>query len=252
MSRVGLLTAVSQEAAETAWEIVGGEYTVVFNGIEVDRYAATPAAPGPARGSGPVILFVGRHETRKGLANLISAMGTLGPEVRLSVIGDGPETPRLMQQTAADARIEWLGTVTDSEKVARLRAADVLSAPSIGGESFGIVLLEALVAGTAVVASDLDGYRNVVRPGVEADLVPPGDVRALADALRRATAGGPEVEAMVRSGRLRAEEFSMRRLAEMYLGFYADVRARSRSSLPVGRLLRTTLFQPPRRGGSRG
>jgi phosphatidylinositol alpha-mannosyltransferase len=252
MSRVTLRTAVSQEAADTAWDVLGGEYLVLYNGIEVERFRDTRPWPEPRPAGSTTVLFVGRHESRKGLAVLVEAMGMVGPDVRLWAIGEGPETERLRRATAGDRRVEWLGTVTDAEKMARLRAADIFCAPSTGGESFGIVLLEALAAGTAVVASDLDGYRNVVRGDVDAVLVPPGDPRALAAALTRVGAGGPEVAAMVSAGRERAEQFSMRRLAERYLELYADVRATPRSSQPVLPLLRTTFFRPPPRVVRRG
>ena len=85
----------------------------------------------------------------------------------------GPSTPTI-------TRIEWLGRLTDADKIARLRGADVFCAPSLHGESFGVVLIEAMAAGTAIVASALDGYRNVATDGVDALLVEPGDVDALA------------------------------------------------------------------------
>ena len=98
------------------------------------------------------------------------------------VAGDGPDTARLRAEFGGDDRIEWLGRITEAEKLARLRGASVFCAPSLHGESFGVVLIEAMAAGTPVVASALDGYRNVATDGVDALLVPPGDADALADA----------------------------------------------------------------------
>ena len=86
--------------------------------------------------------------------------------------------------TPAIRRVEWLGRITEAEKAARLRGASVFCAPALGGESFGVVLLEAMAAGTAVVASDIPGYRNVAAPGRDAVLVPPDDPSALAAALQ--------------------------------------------------------------------
>ena len=111
-------------------------------------------------------------------------MTSLPREVRLWVAGDGPETERLRGRVAGDPRIEWLGRITEDEKRSRLRGADVYCAPSLRGESFGVVLLEAMAASTAIVASDLAGYRRVARPDQDAVLVPPGDAEALAAALR--------------------------------------------------------------------
>src|SRR5439155_3748568 len=94
-----------------------------------------------------------------------------------------PETAALRAEHAGDPRIEWLGRIDEHEKAARLRGADVFCAPSLRGESFGVVLLEGMAAQTPIVASDLPGYRNVARAGADALLVPPGDVDALAAAL---------------------------------------------------------------------
>lgn len=214
--------AVSTDAMEMARQNVGGTYELVFNGVELGPYAK--AEPWPT--DGPTILFLGRHEPRKGLAVLLEAMQELPAGVRLWVGSDGPETVALRQQYAGDVRIEWLGRISDREKVARLTAADVFCAPSLGGESFGVVLIEAMAASTAVVASDLPGYANVARSGRDALLVPPGDPAALAGALRSVLADEALAAGLVASGRERAAEFSMQRLAEIYLEAYGRVAAR--------------------------
>jgi phosphatidyl-myo-inositol alpha-mannosyltransferase len=140
--------------------------------------------------------------------------------VRLWIASDGPDTARLQEEYSGDPRIEWLGRVNDEEKIARLKGAAVFCAPSLHGESFGVVLIEAMAAGTTVVASALDGYRNVATDGVDALLVPPGDVEALMAALTAAL-GDPAITAPLRAaGTARAERFSMRTLAELYLAKY--------------------------------
>jgi phosphatidylinositol alpha-mannosyltransferase len=213
--------AVSEAAAETARSILGGEYQILWNGIETKRYSQ--ADPWPA--SRPTIFFIGRHEQRKGLDVLIEAMSLLGPDVGLWVGGYGPDTDRLRRMTAGDERIEWLGFVNEAEKASRLRGASVNCAPSLYGESFGVVLLEAMAAGTPVVATDIDGYRRVARPGVDARMVPPGDAAALAKALSAALDGEGDTADMVTSARRRAGDFSMERLANEYMAAYRRVAA---------------------------
>src|SRR5439155_19153362 len=127
-----------------------------------------------------------------------------------------PETAALRAEHAGDPRIEWLGRITDDEKAARLRAADVFCAPSLRGESFGVVLLEGMAAQTPVVASDLPGYRNVARSGADALLVPPDDPARLGAALCRVLDEPGVAELLVSSGRERPEEFSMENLALRY------------------------------------
>jgi phosphatidylinositol alpha-mannosyltransferase len=168
----------------------------------------------------PTIFFCARHEPRKGLAVLLEAMAELPGDVRLWVGSDGPETVALRSRWAGDPRVEWLGRLSEEEKVARLRGADVFCAPSLRGESFGVVLLEAMAAETPIVATDLPGYANVARAGVDAELVHPGDPRALAAALRLVLDDPERARRLVASGRERAEGFSMDRLAQRYVGLY--------------------------------
>ena len=221
--RLAVRAAVSRQAMALAGRYLGGDYELLFNGIEIERLSK--ATPWPT--DGPTILFLGRHEPRKGLDVLLAAVSSLPADVRVWVAGDGPQTDELRTEHPDDGRIEWLGRIDDDEKARRLRGADVFAAPSLRGESFGVVLLEAMAAGTPIVASDLEGYRNVARPGVDGLLVPPGDVDALADALRRALTDGPLTAELVESGAARAATFSMERLAERYLELYGGVRPRT-------------------------
>jgi phosphatidylinositol alpha-mannosyltransferase len=201
---------------------MGGEYVLLHNGVEVERFAKSTPHPTDA----PTIFFVGRHEERKGLAVLLAALPALPSDVRLWVAGEGPETARLRDKTAGDPRVVWLGRISDDEKVARMRGADVYCAPSLHGESFGVVLLEAMAAQTAIVASDLPGYRNVARPDLDALLVPPGDADALAVALTRVLTDGRVAAALVASGEQRAADYSMDRLAERYVDLYEGLTRR--------------------------
>ena len=219
LRRLRLRFAVSPDAADLAQRYLGGEYELVHNGIEIERYATGPATPT----DGPTVFFCGRHEPRKGLAVLLDALQHLPADVRIWVGSDGPETETLKSAHAGDSRITWLGRISDEEKIARLRGADVFCAPALMGESFGVVLLEAMAAGTAVVASDLDGYRNVATHDRDAVLATVGDARALADGLRSVLDDDARRERLVAAGRERAEAFSMRELASLYLDRYATV-----------------------------
>jgi phosphatidylinositol alpha-mannosyltransferase len=218
--RITVKCAVSEDARRLAAESLGGDYVLLHNGVEIERYAK--ATPWPTDGR-PTVLFVGRHEPRKGLAVLLDAVRELPREVRVWVAGDGPETRALQAQVAGDARIEWLGRIHDDELSRRLRAADVFCAPSLAGESFGVVLLEAMAAQTPIVASDIPGYRNVARPDQEAVLVPPGDATALAAALQRVLTDPSRAASLVAAGEVRAAEFAMDRLAERYAELYDSV-----------------------------
>jgi phosphatidyl-myo-inositol alpha-mannosyltransferase len=215
--RIELRVAVSDDARDLAERYLGGTYDVLFNGVELDRYRVPASVPR----EGPTIMFCGRHEPRKGLDVLLSALVDLPSDVRCWVASDGPETPLLQERFGADERIEWLGRLTDEEKIARLGSADVFCAPSLRGESFGVVLLEAMAAGTTIVASDLPGYRRVARPDIDALLTPPGDTPALAAALKRVLADDDLAGTLRANGAARAEEFSMRSLAEQYAARFA-------------------------------
>jgi phosphatidyl-myo-inositol alpha-mannosyltransferase len=208
--------AVSKDAAELVRRYIGGNYEILYNGVELDAYRNAPAHPT----TGPTIFFCGRHEERKGLDVLLAAVQELGPDVRVWVGSTGPDSARLQAQYAGDPRIEWLGRLTDADKMARLRGADVFCAPSLYGESFGVVLIEAMAAETAIVASGLDGYRNVATEGVDAILVEPGDVSALAIALKRVLFDPALSDKLRRAGASRANDFSMTALATRYAEHY--------------------------------
>ena len=216
MERVGQRIAVSKSALDTAVGAVGGDYRVLWNGVEVERFAS--ASPTPT--SRPAVLFCGRHEERKGLSVLLDAWQGIERDAVLWVAGIGAQTEALQARNIAN--VEWLGMVSDEERNARLRGATIFCTPATGGESFGIVLLEGMAARTAVVASDIDGYRNVATHDLDAELVEPNDPNALRVALRKLL-DQPELRRkLVDGGVRRADEFSMARLAEKYLEIYRD------------------------------
>ena len=225
MQRLSVRVVVSESALETAranW--YDAEYVVLWNGIEVERYrVGDPDARRPR----PAAFFVGRHEPRKGLAVLLDAWRTLDRDA--DAVGRRHRARRPTSCEVADGRaganVEWLGAITDAERNARLRGATVLCAPSLHGESFGVVLLEGMAAGTPVVASDIEGYRNVAaRRSSTRCSYRPATCRALRDALRQVFDNdGAARTGSSSAGRERAEEFSMARLAERYLELYERV-----------------------------
>ncbi|MCU1501537.1 MAG: pimA [Ilumatobacteraceae bacterium] len=192
---------------------------MLFNGVDLPLYRGVEPHPT----IGPTIFFCGRHEERKGLEVLIKAMSALGPDVRLWIGSNGPDSARLRETYSGDPRIEWLGRLTEADKIERLRGADVFCAPSLHGESFGVVLIEAMAAHTAIVASSLDGYRNVATDDADALLVEPGDVDELAAALRRVLDDPVLAERLCLAGDRRAECFSMEVLASRYADLYREV-----------------------------
>ncbi len=218
--RLDVRCAVSEEARATASNALGGTYEAVFNGVDVDRFAKAEAWPTEV----PTIFFIGRHENRKGLDVLLAAAAELPADVRIWIAGLGPQTEALKAKTAGDDRIEWLGRISDEERGARLRGAHVFCAPSRFGESFGIVLLEAMAAQVPIAATDLPGYRRVAEPDEHALLVAPDDPSALAHAVRRLLTDGSLAERLRGAGQARAGVFSMDRLAERYLELYANLR----------------------------
>ena len=215
-TRMNIRTAVSQDAKDMAYEALGGDYEVVFNGIEINKFQ--DAKPTPSDGA--TIAYVGRHEPRKGLEILLKSVESLPPNVTVWIMSDGPQTEELRTKYTGEARLRWLGPVSDEEKISRIKGADVLCVPSLRGESFGIVLLEAMAAGTPVVASDLPGYRNVAANGDEAFLVPPGEAESLARALTKVLEDQELAQGLTEAGTKRVAEFSMERLAEIYVEKY--------------------------------
>lgn len=178
--RVPTAIAVSEAARSCAEAITTRPITVIPNGV-----APPPPAPVGARDrSGPPrILFIGRNEPRKGLAVLMDALDELPADVRLDVVGaTADEIEPLLAGRADPGRIDAHGLVSDDERARLLARADVLCAPSLSGESFGLVLAEAMALGVPVVASDICGYRDVLRPGAGL-LVPAADRARLAAAL---------------------------------------------------------------------
>lgn len=221
LDRIDRKVVVSKDALALVHGYLGGDYELLFNGVETAEIrAAIPHEPTDGR---PTIFFLGRHEERKGLGVLLAALSRVDVDVSCWVAGDGPDTVGLRDEYAGDERIQWLGRLSDADKLARLRGATVFCAPSLHGESFGVVLVEAMAAGTPVVASALDGYRNVATDGVDALLVDPGDPDVLAAALQRVITDPGLAASLVAAGSRRADEFAMTALARRYGEIYREV-----------------------------
>jgi phosphatidylinositol alpha-mannosyltransferase len=153
---------------------------------------------------------------------LLQAHAMLDDDTRLVIASEGPETARLRHEFPPSPHRHWLGRISDAIKSEYLHASAVFCAPALGGESFGIVLLEAMAGGATVVASDIDGYRNVATHDVDARLVPPDDPVALAAELRIVLADDGLRRRLGDGGRDRARQFSMDSLAAAYVELYRD------------------------------
>jgi phosphatidylinositol alpha-mannosyltransferase len=208
--------AVSEAAKELASRYLDGDYQVLFNGIETSRYLK----PDAERETQPTIFFCGRFEPRKGLEVLLGAMKYLPHNFTLWIAADGPGIDEMHRLYESDKRILWLGRITETDKLDRLSRCTVFCAPSLRGESFGIVLLEAMAAAAPLVTTDIDGYRNVATNELNALLVAPGDEEQLANSITRIVNDTDLSQRLVAGGLKRAQDFSMQHLAEEYVLIY--------------------------------
>ncbi|NKS63796.1 glycosyltransferase [Rhodococcus hoagii] len=178
--------AVSELARRWQVESLGSDAVEIPNGVDVPAFANAAPLPGYPR-PGRTVLFLGRYdEPRKGMAVLLGALPALVekyPDLEILVVGRGDEEKLRKEAGRFAGHLRLLGQVSDAEKASALRSVDVYCAPNLGGESFGIVLVEAMAAGAPVVASELDAFRRVLRDGTAGLLVPVGDSAALAAAI---------------------------------------------------------------------
>lgn len=207
------LVAASEEALATLEAVVGPgrAVEVLANAVDLGRAGAARHDPCPA--DRPTVAFVGRHERRKGLEVLLEALRSMDERPDAWIVGDGPLRAGLEARYGGNGTA-FLGRADDATAARRVAGADVFVAPSLGGESFGVVLLEAMAAGTAVVASDLAGYR--LAAGDAARYVPAGDPDCLAGALAELLADGPGRAALVERGLERAAGYGFEAVAGAY------------------------------------
>ena len=237
LNRLHVRIAVSEAAAWTGRRFFGGHYRVIPNGVHVDPRRAALAALRPQTDRLKLV-FVGQAVERKGLPLLLRAFEALREHIptELTVIGPSYEELSPLMLDMRDVRV--LGKVDDETKRLELESSDVLCAPSLGGESFGMVLTEAFAAGTPVLASDIAGYRDVVRDGVDGVLVPRGDAQSLAEALRDLYEEPERRAAMARAAALGAERFAWPRVAEQVMEAYEDAVA---TPAPAGAMQRAAV-----------
>jgi phosphatidylinositol alpha-mannosyltransferase len=184
MRRIRRRLAVSDAARRTVATRFPGDYDIVPNGIDVDRFRHPAARPPVMPDTLRFVLFVGRLEPRKGVDRLIRAMTIVQqhtPDARLVIVGDGPDR-RALEATARDGGVEvvFAGRVSDQLLPAYYRAADIVCSPALGGESFGIVLLEAMAAERPIVATRIEGYQELLTGSGSARLVDVDDSVAVA------------------------------------------------------------------------
>jgi phosphatidyl-myo-inositol alpha-mannosyltransferase len=232
MNRLHVRIAVSEAAAWTARRFYGGRYRVIPNGVDLFEDPATVKA---ARGDPLRILFIGQAVERKGLPVLLRAFEALREHVpaTLTLVGAGPE--EVAHMMLDDRGVEALGKVSEERKREELARAQVLCAPSLHGESFGMVLTEALAAATPVLASDIPGYRDVVRHETDGLLVAPGDAVGLAESLRRLALDEGMRARMASAARERAERFAWSHVAAEVLDSYEDALRIGTAATRVGR-----------------
>jgi len=208
--RLAVRIAVSRRAAAFERARIGGVFEIIPNGVDVSRFSSARPADLP---DGRRLLFVGRLDERKGFAVAVEAFARLadatdGGDLRLIVVGDGPERDAVERlPDGPRARVTMLGTLPNEALPAVEAACHVYVGPVTGGESFGVVLIEAMAAGLPIVASDTPGYDEVVRDGVDGLLVPPSDPDAVAVAAGRILDDAGLAASLAAAGRDRAEDF---------------------------------------------
>jgi phosphatidyl-myo-inositol alpha-mannosyltransferase len=267
MNRLHARIAVSEAAAWTARRFYGGRYRIVPNGVLLPDAAAFGDGSGSVRRQGGVfdpesgvfdpkggvfgaqtdssrasnhtahplrILFIGQAVERKGLPVLLRAFEALRDQVPATLTLVGASAQEIAPLLLDDRGVRALGKVSDADKHAELARAEVLCAPSLRGESFGMVLTEAFAAATPVIASDIPGYRDVARDGVDSALVAPGDALALAEALRALALDPQRRGRMAVAARERAERFSWEQVAAEVAEVYGEAIAAAQASARRG------------------
>jgi phosphatidyl-myo-inositol alpha-mannosyltransferase len=226
MRRVRCRIAVSEPARRTVARHFPGEYRIVPNGIALEIFQRPRSRPPAFTAGGHHVLSVGRLESRKGVDHLIRAMARVQrvrPGTRLVLVGDGPERRGLVK-LASTLSVDafFAGRVSDAELPGYMQAADIVCAPALGGESFGVVLLEAMACGKPIVASRIEAYEALVKAGDCGMLVPPGDAEGLAGAILTLVADAGLREILGRRGTHAARHYDWTSVARLLDDIYRD------------------------------
>jgi len=221
--------AVSEAARRTVARHFPDDYEIVPNGIEGERFRVSRPRPETLAHGRRHVLYVGRLEPRKGVEYLVRAMAQVERRVAgasLVIVGDGPSRGAL-ETLARDAgtSVQFAGRVRDAALPAYFQAADLVCAPALGGESFGIVLLEAMACGAPVVASRIEGFQALVGSTGAARLVAPGDTAALAEEISSLLNGDDERRALAVKGAALASAYDWQTLAPRLESIYRRIRS---------------------------
>ena len=249
MQRLDARTVVSAAVLPYITRYFPGDYQIIPNGIDPERFHADGLRPIERFNDGKLnILFLGRLDKRKGFRYLLAAFARVKarvPQARLIVAGAFSKEDKekyVLQVRAEGLRdVKFVGYVSSEELPRYYRTAHVFCAPSTGFESFGLVLLEAMAAGTPIVASDIPGYHHVVTHGGEGLLVPPMDEEALADALVQLLRDAPLRARLAARGRLTADKYSWLRVAQSTLDLYQKCIAQRQLRPPEREGMRFTM-----------
>lgn len=220
--------AVSDLARRWQMEALGSDAVEIPNGVDVASFTSAPVLPGYPR-DGRTVLFLGRYdEPRKGMAVLLGALPAVVerfPDVEVLVVGRGDEDELRSSAGPLAHHLRFLGQVDDAVKASAMRSADVYCAPNTGGESFGIVLVEAMAAGTAVVASDLDAFRRVLDDGEAGRLVSVDDSAALAEGIVEVLSDDAARARYITCGSERVQRYDWSVVAQQIMRVYETVAA---------------------------
>lgn len=227
LEKITARIAVSEYARSTLVQHIGGEPVVIPNGVYVDRFADA-LVKDDWRGSGPTLAFVGRiDEPRKGLPILLESLPAIAaehPGLRLLVVGGGDlEAARRRVPKGLADDVVFLGPVSDEEKASALRTADLYVAPNTGGESFGIVLIEAMSAGTPVLASDIPAFRRVLGDGALGTCFRNGDVADLTGQALDLLGDGPRAQELREAALRAARRYDWSSVAAQIVQVYETV-----------------------------
>ena len=242
MDRVTTRLAVSDAARRTVAEHFPGKYEIVPNAIDVCRFSRPAERPEPMPNGRRYVLTVGRLEPRKGLDRLLQAMAIVRqhtPCAQLVVVGEGPDRGAIESQ-ARELGVDVLfaGRVSDDELPGFYQAADVVCAPALGDESFGIVLLEAMAAGRPIVASNIAGYAELLGPARCARLADVDDPASLAREVCAVFDNPRLARTLGERGALAARQYDWgvvaKRLQEIYYGAIAPGGVRAPQYARVG------------------